>query len=797
MHLLAPRQPWLGVLDRAFLVELAPSFGLAVTVFTFFLLLERLYDLTEMVITKGVPFHLVLQLLAYLLPALLVHALPMGLLVAVLLTAGRRAADLEVVACKASGISLVRIFRPALLATVAVSLTTGWLTLVLAPSANGAFQNQLFAILQARAVTGLKERVFNTGFGDTVIYVEDISPSQVALRGVLVSDERDPALSRIITAREGRILTDETNRRVTLRLLNGGVNEADVTPIDLRPPARGPAAAAGTAPAGGAASARRYRYTGFRVYDMALALESPAKKAPSDRPEKDLSLAELTLRAEDRMVPLKDRRQAASEWHKRFAYPVAPFAFILLGFPLAVRSHRGGRSVALVVTLLISVTHYLLLGTLEDLAVRRFLPVALAVWTPNVVFGVAGILALVVTAREWRSTALRGLWRLTALLWQRLPRRRPRREERFRAAAPGTTLLIDRYLMRRFLGFVGLGLAVAATLAVLFDLLDTLDRIMKFRPSVFVLIERLGYKVPIMLYHALPIVMLVSTIFLFLTLVRWHELTALKAAGVSLWRTSTPVLAVGAVVALTAGLFQEFLLPILNERGVEVERVKIKGLAPRHLRSRTRLWLRSADTRFFRVELFSPVTNDLHGVTVLEVDRQFRLVNRLDALRAHYSEAGWELSDGALRQIGPEGQITTIPFAQTGMELEETVRDFTDIQKPPGEMSYRELRDYVSRLEAAGFGVRRYLVDMYAKLSEPLRNAIMVLVAIPFALAAPRSGRLYGVALAVVLLAAYTVIDYSARAFARADLLPPLLAAWTANIIFLGVGSSLFLRART
>jgi lipopolysaccharide export LptBFGC system permease protein LptF len=47
------------------------------------------------------------------------------------------------------------------------------------------------------------------------------------------------------------------------------------------------------------------------------------------------------------------------------------------------------------------------------------------------------------------------------------------------------------------------------------------------------------------------------------------------------------------------------------------------------------------------------------------------------------------------------------------------------------------------------------------------------------------------------LLGAYIVVDFSARAFARADLLPPLLAAWTANLVFLGIGGSLFLRART
>ena len=50
-----------------------------------------------------------------------------------------------------------------------------------------------------------------------------------ALRGLLVSDERDPK-PRIVTAREGRLLTDEANQRITLSLLDGAVNEVDVVP---------------------------------------------------------------------------------------------------------------------------------------------------------------------------------------------------------------------------------------------------------------------------------------------------------------------------------------------------------------------------------------------------------------------------------------------------------------------------------------------------------------------------------------------------------------------------------------
>ena len=200
------------ILDRYIVKELGPPFAIGVGVFTFFLVIDRIYQLTDLVITKNVPFALVMPLLLYMLPAFLALTLPMATLVAVLLVCGRLAGDLEVAALKASGVSPLRLFRPFLAAGVVVTLLIAWLTLMVGPWSSGAFQRQLFRILQSRAATGIKERTFSATFNQFVIYVDEVSPSQVRLKGLLVSDERNPDQSRIIVAREGRLLSDEATR---------------------------------------------------------------------------------------------------------------------------------------------------------------------------------------------------------------------------------------------------------------------------------------------------------------------------------------------------------------------------------------------------------------------------------------------------------------------------------------------------------------------------------------------------------------------------------------------------------
>ena len=784
------------VLDRYIVRELSAPLGFGCVLLTFFLIIDRIYSLTDLVITKGVPFYLVIQLLSFMLPSFLSITLPMAFLSAVLLAGGRLASDLEIVAFRAAGVSAVRLFRPVLLASLVIMAVTAWFTLVLNPLANREFQRQLFRILQAKAASGLQERIFLPTFGDMTIYVEDVSVSQVALRGLLVSDERDPKLSRIITAREGRLRSDEANQRITLSMIDGAVNEVDVTPGVAQPVATDPSRPA---------VAPRYRYTRFDTYDMSLSMSSPLMgSARNDKPERDATLGELNQKIAEYRRDRVNRVPYEIERHKRFALPAAALVFGLIAFPLAIRSHRGGRSIAFIGSLVILVIYYLLITSLEGFALRGRIPSGVAIWTPNVLFATTGFGLLLATAREWRLPAMPLVWRALERVRRALSGRAARTAQ-VHAATTGrdathlrdSTHIIDRYLVREYLAFMGLGLAVSAALFVMIDLLQTLDRYLRLKPPLMFIIEHFVYRLPAALHLYLPVVMLVATIFLFLTLSRYHELTALKAAGISLYRVSLPILGLGLAIAIGAGLFQELALPVLNERGEEVDRVKIRGMAPRHLQLRQRLWVRSSDSRFYRVELLHPGTNDMFGVTILELNRDFRLTGRLDARQAHWTPAGWELSDGAYREISPEGGVQTLPFRSTAVELSDEMEDFIRIQKPVTAMSFRELKDYIARLEAAGFQIRKHLVELYAKLSFPLVNLVMVLVAIPLALQSPRGGRLFGIGLALGIMAGYLVVHFVALAFARADLLPPLIAAWTANIIFMGIGVSLLLRART
>src|SRR5207237_8383781 len=121
------------------------------------------------------------------------------------------------------------------------------------------------------------------------------------------------------------------------------------------------------------------------------------------------------------------------------------------------------------------------------------------------------------------------LWRALAAAWRVRPRSRRAGEPRA-ATMRESTHILDRYLVREFLTFVAIGLCVAGTLFVVVDLLQTLDKYLRVKPPLIYISEHFLYRLPAALHDGLPVVMLVATIFLFLALSRYHELTAMKAA---------------------------------------------------------------------------------------------------------------------------------------------------------------------------------------------------------------------------------------------------------------------------
>jgi lipopolysaccharide export system permease protein len=125
----------------------------------------------------------------------------------------------------------------------------------------------------------------------------------------------------------------------------------------------------------------------------------------------------------------------------------------------------------------------------------------------------------------------------------------------------------------------------------------------------------------------------------------------------------------------------------------------------------------------------------------------------------------------------------------------ETIQGFLDGETPPGEMTYEQLSAYIGDSQAKGYDVRRYEVDLHAKLSYPLLNVIVGLIAIPLALRTPRSGGVWRSIGAGLLIGFFCWMGLSASlSLGRMGMLPPLAAAWLPDLLIAMGGGLLFRR---
>jgi LPS export ABC transporter permease LptF/LPS export ABC transporter permease LptG len=787
------------ILDRYIWKELITPFGLGLFVFTFLLLIDRIFDLTDLIINKGVPVHLVLMMLVYISPAILVLTIPIGFLLAILIAFGRLSGDMEVVALKACGVSPLRLLWPVVAFGVGVTALTGYLMIDAVPKSNYAFKSLVFEIVRTQATVGLKERVFNDTFGNFVIYVDEIASDQVALRNVFVSDERKPEEQRFITAHEGRLLSDDVNRRVTLRLLDGSIHETSPTAL------------------------QKYREVRFGLYDITLVLENTlVKQGGTPKGDREMTLTELRQATGDTTRHKGNANPYLVEIHKKFAIPAACVVFSVLGVPLGIRAHRGGRWGAFVALLPIVLFYYVGLTLGENIGDTGRIPPWAAMWAPNLIVGALALYLLRANLKE-RPVPLVALiqrifWAAVAWgreAWQRVdtePASRratveaPRRARvRVRRVHRSNALnIVDRYLSGEFLILFCYGIALASVVVIIGDLMTTLERYIRLKPGLGLIFLHFVYRTPPFVYQGLHIVVLMSTILLFLGLSRSNELTALKAGGVSLYRVSLPVFGFATLVTLTSLGFQEYVMPWMNRRAVEIDEARIKRRTMPELRKRTEIWYRgredgTAESRIYHIGLLDPASQQMNGVTVLSLGSDFTMRWRWDARDMRWSptEDAWRLANGVQREFRSGLPDRAVAFREQTVRLPERYEDFAQVPRAPDVMSYTELRDYINRLQDAGHKVGKYLVDLYSKVAFPFAHPIMALVGIPFALQSPRGGRVIGIALCLALGLGYFIVHSAAVALARTEILPPLVAAWAANALFATLGLFLYLRART
>lgn len=782
--------------------ELLTPTLLGIAFFASLLLMNNFFFVAREAIAKDWSFAMALQLLVLFVPSTLVLGIPMGTLLGSLIGVGRLSSDHEIVAIQAAGAGRRFLLRPVLihgLLMTLASIAVYWFVQPLATFALRDLRRQASNL--SSLVADLRPRVFLDQVPGWVVYAAEILPGQEErLLGAIVY-QRDPGKrdEQLFLAKEARIEADPST---------GGLR------VDMRH---------GVSHYFREAEPESYHFA--RWDRQVLPIEAPNYLKPSDEPlaksPQNMSLRELrdekrVIDAEKDPVNKKYRLRAFQiETHLRFALPAVCMLFAILSLPLGMTRARSGKGAGFALSLLVFAGYYLVFNSLKKQASEGHLPVAAALWAANGLLAVWTIVAYVRMFRARYDDAPR-LVRLAALIRRSVVeawRRRFGASAASRASSVGEGFgswrwisILDRHIATLFLKMLGLSLASTLMIFALFELKDLLDGLVKGRQPWTMLLRYYKYFAAGAMEAVLPIACLVAAVITMTALGRSGELTAIKAAGVSVRRACAPVLAILVVICAGFFLIQDRITPISVRKAQETKDL-ILGRTPRSYGySPSGRWTFGTEGRLYHYRLYEPGKQRFQGLSVFTVDLS---VPALRAQRfasiAEWNGTGWVLKKSWYRTIDESGgageyrvqdesEILALDPPDNFTRRETTLAAGSDL---PDQLSLSDLGEQISALQNSGYDTTRLRVAYFEKIAHPVTPLVMVLLGLPFAFRVGRHGSLYGVGVALILVIVYWAAFAISNALGLQTVLPPVFAAAAPNAVFGALGAYLLLYVKT
>jgi len=349
--------------------------------------------------------------------------------------------------------------------------------------------------------------------------------------------------------------------------------------------------------------------------------------------------------------------------------------------------------------------------------------------------------------------------------------------------------ILARYVARTYLKL--LLLCMGAFLAI-YQVVDFTEKIARFTRAGghwYHIAYFFIAKTPEIVTQSAPLAVLMATLLTLGTLSMNSELTAMRSCGVSLARITSPILALALVISLVTLFVGELVVPRSYAARTYTQEVLIEKKSPSTTFRQHNIWHKE-EGAILRAALFDPGKQELKGITFWQVDPGGQPYRRIDAASGTLEASGWLFKDAVLRDIR-DGELTgTSRAASLQVPLRLKPDDLKVLGKYSDSMTITELSRYCEKLKAGGYDPTRYLAQLHSRLSMPFGCAVMAFLGIPFALRGGRSsGIAFGIGLSLVVGFLYVIVNSIVISFGQVGLLPPVVAAWATNFIFLLAGT--------
>jgi lipopolysaccharide export system permease protein len=343
--------------------------------------------------------------------------------------------------------------------------------------------------------------------------------------------------------------------------------------------------------------------------------------------------------------------------------------------------------------------------------------------------------------------------------------------------------VLDKYVLRKFIINLLISIGAFVIIFLVVDLIENIDKFIDRDAEVSTVLFYYIYYIPYIINLTLPISMLLSCLFTLGSMSQHNEIVAQKSAGISLYRIFTPLFILAFLISIGAGLFSEFVVPWTNQERLDLYRYDIKRHPKNRGSKRNNIYLQDIENRKISIAFFNGNTNEAKKVSLQYFDGR-QLVKRIDAQTMNWFENSWVLHD-VIERVFEDTVVTRSRYDQlVQTDLKFKPENLLELQKKPEEMSYFELETFIKDMTTIGAEVRKWIVELYLKISYPFANFIIILFGAPIAARKRRSGTAVGIGISLLICFVYFLFIRMGQVMGHQGTLSPWLGAWLGNIIF-------------
>ena len=354
--------------------------------------------------------------------------------------------------------------------------------------------------------------------------------------------------------------------------------------------------------------------------------------------------------------------------------------------------------------------------------------------------------------------------------------------------------LLDRYIFTELLSPFGLSLGALCFIMLTRELLRLVELLVSKGVGFWSVLNVFSILLPSFLVLTLPIAGIIASITAFGRLSFDKELIAMRAAGLSLFRLSQPVLLFAcSVFALTL---------LLSQWGQPWSSLNLKKVALNLLKDQLVLALERGtfNEPIPGMMIYVQDSNDRHppkGIFVSDErtpdEPRVIVANQYQVLLDQTNDqVALRLHNGVIhsRPDQPD-QYEQISFTSYDLKLNLNQSGYSTAEERP---TYAAIMAQLAQSQGKDPMALRRLMEYYKDLAFPTASLVFCLLGVPVGIVSKRSGRIGGFAVGVLIVVLYYVLNVACEFLVTTGVIPPFAGAWLPNALFVVVTILSFLK---